>query len=564
MLTRLPCTMDTSPPQSWTTTELRKFLKERAIPYSGYSKAVLVGMVEKAIANPGITEITQPSDVVVAGITRKTVSVNGNVILFPDPRVITSWEKDLTSLPHLTSAKCLVYLLSKGGWSSERAISYEKERGYQLFMESHIDEVELNQEDHNMTYVWALCRRQTAQSEKPYQVWLLLNTTGTIETAGCQCIGDDGSCKHVVALMFAIEDFVSRRGDHASAPTCTDLPCMWNKPRRNTKQIKAVDLDHRMDTSTTCSITPRSEHYRACSFVPNFNPGESFHAFMAQHASRKCYEQVLFPDRLNRQLPTITELAGEFSKSRSALPFVDFVKQHLGNADMDFIQSKTHAQYKSRMWKDQRVGALTSTTFHKAVHYRDSESNNYIVNEIMGLSGFQGNLSTKYGKETEPIAKKLYIKEMRKKHKQFKFVGCGLFINKDNPLFRATPDGIVSCKCCGKGLLEIKCSHKYRLHTGREIAISNTYHVTLGEKNSIVLKNSSPWYTQIQAHLGVAEMEWCDFVMFIQKSPHLTVQRIYLDKSLFDSSAEIAMDFYYKYVLPNLLNSKETPEASNI
>ncbi|XP_063859290.1 uncharacterized protein LOC135100387 isoform X2 [Scylla paramamosain] len=257
MLTRLPCTMDTSPPQSWTTTELRKFLKERAIPYSGYSKAVLVGMVEKAIANPGITEITQPSDVVVAGITRKTVSVNGNVILFPDPRVITSWEKDLTSLPHLTSAKCLVYLLSKGGWSSERAISYEKERGYQLFMESHIDEVELNQEDHNMTYVWALCRRQTAQSEKPYQVWLLLNTTGTIETAGCQCIGDDGSCKHVVALMFAIEDFVSRRGDHASAPTCTDLPCMWNKPRRNTKQIKAVDLDHSGQPSTISVVRPR-------------------------------------------------------------------------------------------------------------------------------------------------------------------------------------------------------------------------------------------------------------------------------------------------------------------
>ncbi|MPC11591.1 hypothetical protein E2C01_004261 [Portunus trituberculatus] len=79
-------------------------------------------------------------------------------------------------------------------------------------MEKHIDKVEMRQEEHNMTYVLALCRRQIAQSEKPYQVWLLLNNTGTIETAGCQCIGDGGSCKNVVALMFGIEDFVARRG----------------------------------------------------------------------------------------------------------------------------------------------------------------------------------------------------------------------------------------------------------------------------------------------------------------------------------------------------------------
>ena len=173
------------------------------------------------------------------------------------------------------------------------------------------------------------------------------------------------------------------------------------------------------------------------------------------------------------------------------------------------------------MWRAQRVGALTSTTLHKAVHYKGSDSENYIVKEIMGLSGFTGNLSTKYGEETEPIAKKLYFKEMEKRHKQFKFAGCGLFINKDNPLLRATPDGIVSCKCCSKGLLEVKCpySDKYKFLSGREIAQSNTYHLTMGENNRIALKKSSPWYTQIQTHLVVSGMDWCDFVMFTQKVP---------------------------------------------
>lgn len=164
--------MDSLPPQSWTTADLRTFLKTRAITYSGYSKAGLVCMVEKAIANPGITEVTQASDQETAATSRRTISVSGNLLLFPDPLAITAWDANLTSLPHLTSTKCLVYLLSKGGWSSEQAISYEKERGYQLFLEKHIEKVELRQEDHNMTYVRALCRRQTTQSENPYQVWL--------------------------------------------------------------------------------------------------------------------------------------------------------------------------------------------------------------------------------------------------------------------------------------------------------------------------------------------------------------------------------------------------------
>ncbi len=83
---------------------------------------------------------------------------------------------------------------------------------------------------------------------------------------------------------------------------------------------------------------------------------------------------------------------------------------------------------------------------------------------------------------------------MKKKHQQSNVLGCGLFLNKDNPLFRSTPDGIVSCKCCGKGLLEIKCPHseKYRFLSGREIALSNTCHVTIEENNKIALKTSPP------------------------------------------------------------------------
>ena len=33
---------------------------------------------------------------------------------------------------------------------------------------------------------------------------------------------------------------------------------------------------------------------------------------------------------------------------------------------------------------------------------------------------------------------------------------CGLFINLNHPFIGASPDGLVTCACCGEGVCEIK------------------------------------------------------------------------------------------------------------
>ena len=42
---------------------------------------------------------------------------------------------------------------------------------------------------------------------------------------------------------------------------------------------------------------------------------------------------------------------------------------------------------------------------------------------------------------------------------------CGLFINPSYPTLGASPDGIISCDCCGIGTLEIKCPYCSRNST---------------------------------------------------------------------------------------------------
>lgn len=45
---------------------------------------------------------------------------------------------------------------------------------------------------------------------------------------------------------------------------------------------------------------------------------------------------------------------------------------------------------------------------------------------------------------------------MESVHENFQIFDSGLLINRDFPYLGASPDGIVSCDCCGIGLCEIK------------------------------------------------------------------------------------------------------------
>ena len=48
------------------------------------------------------------------------------------------------------------------------------------------------------------------------------------------------------------------------------------------------------------------------------------------------------------------------------------------------------------------------------------------------------------------------------KHRAFKAEKRGIFLGKIKSFIVASPDGIVKCKCHGKGLIEIKCLYSMR------------------------------------------------------------------------------------------------------
>ena len=67
-----------------------------------------------------------------------------------------------------------------------------------------------------------------------------------------------------------------------------------------------------------------------------------------------------------------------------------------------------------------------------------------------------------WGITNEPIACTEYIEKVKKEHEGFYFQPAGLFVSKTSPHLGASPDGLVNCRYCGDGRIEIKCPFKYR------------------------------------------------------------------------------------------------------
>ena len=64
--------------------------------------------------------------------------------------------------------------------------------------------------------------------------------------------------------------------------------------------------------------------------------------------------------------------------------------------------------------------------------------------------------ATQWGCDHEKIALQQYCGLMSQT-REFFIRDSGLILHHDMPFFGATPDGIVSCDCCGDGIAEMKC-----------------------------------------------------------------------------------------------------------
>ncbi|XP_033101530.1 uncharacterized protein LOC117104791 [Anneissia japonica] len=180
------------------------------------------------------------------------------------------------------------------------------------------------------------------------------------------------------------------------------------------------------------------------------------------------------------------------------------------------IEKVTRGQSENVEWAKYRTGRITASnlksvvtrnkTLHSNTHL--SKDSIPIFKKIMGYTHIDPNLpNLKYGRITEPIARSLYEKILKGKgHVNIEVSECGLFVHPKKIFMGASPDA-----CCGKGLLEIKCSRTIALDQPTEENMEALY-VTTNEK----LKPNHQYYYQIQAQMGITKRNWCNFFYIYQ------------------------------------------------
>jgi hypothetical protein len=196
---------------------------------------------------------------------------------------------------------------------------------------------------------------------------------------------------------------------------------------------------------------------------------------------------------------------------------------------ISYIEELTHHQSSSLVWHDQRVGRITGSTAHTALHTNQSHPAPSLIRNICTPSPKPLNTpACKWGREHEDTAFDLYssamcegassISSIPVPHLQCSTRKAGLFISPDHPFIGASPDGLVECECCGKGVVEIKCPYSHFNKTIADVVADDPFFCL---NTSLQLKKSHSYYTQVQVEMYVTSRTYTDFIVWTTRLPCL-------------------------------------------
>lgn len=226
-----------------------------------------------------------------------------------------------------------------------------------------------------------------------------------------------------------------------------------------------------------------------------------------------------------------------------------------------YLEESTRLQSQSILWHQHRIGRITASKFFAVVRTSIDSPSPSLIKDLMEMKVQSRKTvpALQWGVENEPKAREQYIEIIQEEHEKFVCTLSGLCVNPKYPHLGATPDGIVKCECCGKGLIEIKCPYKY--NKTHPHGVKDSKFCLQHDNGKVQLKMSHEYYYQIQGQLAVCELEYCDFICWTPLGIH--IECILADRELFNGTIKPALDaFFTNVLLPLLLTGRTHQEQS--
>ena len=269
-----------------------------------------------------------------------------------------------------------------------------------------------------------------------------------------------------------------------------------------------------------------------------------------------CFLQAHSDSSVARRLPrTVTSLYHPRYKELSQPELMKECERvfsedlNVTSEESKYLAESTRLQAQSHVWFEHRKGQLTASKFRAICHTSVSKPSRSLVAQILQLNPMPTSAALSWRIEHEKTAREHYLAVQAKQHTSFKLEVTGLCVNPSFPHLGASPDGLVSCSCCGQGVLEIKCPYSVR-HTTPDQAP-----YLLPIEDGHMLSKQHDYYYQIQGQLGILQRQRCDFVCW---TPHgIHIEQIIYDPSFFATICVKLECFFVQVVLPRVLCGAE-------
>ena len=225
-----------------------------------------------------------------------------------------------------------------------------------------------------------------------------------------------------------------------------------------------------------------------------------------------------------------------------------------------YLEEQTRLQSECQLWFDHRKGRITASKFGNVKKAKLVNPAASLAREITQRKRFDSSKipAIQWGIENEAVAREEYLRENRECHQDLVFRPAGLYIHKDYSYLAASPDGVVEGRCCGEGLLEIKCPFTHRYANPKEIA-DPTFCLSTSDINQLHLSRDHNYFHQVQGQLNVCDKDYCDFIIWTTQG--IYVERIVRDREFFESIKPALEKFFQFAVLPRILCGSDSTDS---
>ncbi|XP_043189745.1 uncharacterized protein LOC122363942 [Amphibalanus amphitrite] len=471
-------------------------------------------------------------------------------VRLPDPLSVPDgdWKADLCLLPKVTFPDIYVYLInSEGSFTSENLKAYKSLASWDLFKSGHVGKLEVFRPGPNLKFIRCEVRASQKASVK-YLTWVLCSDDGTVKAAHCLCKAGLGEvCSHVAGTLFKMQTAVMMG---LTEKSCTSKACEWNcqfKKKVEPSTMASVSNEAGLNMPPAVQRNPQADtivqqelmkllEFHDCALASSF-PSDALPKKQDGELPYPLHKAMV---TLKRQMEQGKTLSPEY-----CLQFLSKLPKMYPDHLLRNLEAATVAQSQSAVWKGHRHGRLTASVFGEVVHHvRGGRKSSSLVDKVICPPKLLRTEAVQWGIRHEDAAVEAALETIKLVHTGLKVRRSGLWVCSKAPYLAASPDGILSCDCCGETLLEVKCPFSVRNGVPQEASFLD---------ENLMLKDDHKYMYQLQGQMMVTGMQCVFFCVYVPgQEPHiLCIQR---DESQIYDMCQKLEKFYVTEVMPHLVS----------